>query len=197
LIAQFSIVAAVESPRKDRVPNVGQILKQLRARRGESLRDVARGTGLSASFLSMVERNESDITLGNLDEIAAYFGHDIGSLLGYSARGARVQIVAKKDRVRVDRGDDIDYEVLHIPGTDMEIILAKLAPDSAFKDELTHDGIDIALVLQGRIIVTVNDVDYPVEKDEAAVWSGSYRHRIRNDADRPAHMVAFVTEQIY
>ena len=187
----------MENPKKDRVPNVGQILKQLRARRGESLRDVAKGTGLSASFLSMVERNESDITLGNLDEIAAHFGHDVGSLLGYSARGARVQIVAKKDRVIVDRGDDIDYEVLHIPGTDMEIILARLAPHTAFRDELTHDGIDIALVLQGRIVVTVNDVDYPVEKNEAAVWSGSYRHRIRNDSDRAAQMVAFVTEQIY
>ena len=30
----------------------------------------------------------------------------------------------------------------------MEIILAKLAPHTAFKDELAHDGVDIALVLQ-------------------------------------------------
>lgn len=187
----------MENPKRDRVPNVGAILKQLRARRGESLRDVAKGTGLSASFLSMVERNESDITLGKLDEIAAHFGHDVGSLLGYSTRGARVQIVAKEDRVIVDRGDEIDYEVLHIPGTDMEIVLARLAPRSAFKDELTHEGVDIALVLQGRIVVTVNDVDYRLETNEAAVWSGSYRHRIRNDSDRPARIVAFVTEQIY
>ncbi len=79
----------------------------------------------------------------------------------------------------------------------MEIIRRSRPPRTAFKDELTHDGIDLALVLQGRIVVTVNDVDHPVAENEAAVWSGSYRHRIRNDSDRPARMVAFVTEQTY
>src|SRR5579859_1734263 len=97
----------------DGVPNVGAILKQLRSRRGESLREVAHGTGLSASFLSMVERGECDITLGRLGAIAKHYGHDVASLLGYSVRGARIQDVDRKQRVTVNRGSDIEYEAIH------------------------------------------------------------------------------------
>src|SRR4051812_28646699 len=64
------------------IPNLGEIIKRFRLQRGESLRDVAEGTGLSASFLSMLERGECDITLSRLAAIADHFDHDIGSLLG-------------------------------------------------------------------------------------------------------------------
>src|SRR5713226_4314195 len=91
------------------VPNVGMILKRFRVRRGESLRDVAQGTGLSASFLSLLERGECDITLSRLAAIAQHFDHDVGSLLGYTARGATPQIVRRNERVKVDRGKGVDY----------------------------------------------------------------------------------------
>src|SRR5579883_1658123 len=66
------------------VPDVGEILRRLRKRRGLSLRQVADLSGLSVSFLRAVERGESDISLGRLARVARIFGHDVGSFLGYS-----------------------------------------------------------------------------------------------------------------
>jgi transcriptional regulator with XRE-family HTH domain len=179
------------------VPNVGEILKRFRQRRGESLRDVAQGTGLSASFLSMLERGECDITLSRLAAIANHFDHDVGSLLGYTARGARPQIIRRPERVTVDRGKGVDYHVTRIPGTEMELVVAIFEPHTGFKDELTHEGVDIGMALEGRLVVTINDIAYPVEEGETAIWSGAYRHRVRNDEDRRAVFVAVVTEQVH
>jgi transcriptional regulator with XRE-family HTH domain len=184
-------------PAEGGVPNVGEILKRFRLRRGESLRDVARGAGLSASFLSMLERGECDIGLSRLAAIADHFGHDVGSLLGYSARGARPHIIGRGDQVTVDRGRGIDYQVLRVPGAELELVIACFAPHSGFQDELSHGGVDIVLVLDGRIVVTLNSVDYTIEQGEAAVWSGGYRHRIRNDEDDEARIVGIVTERVY
>jgi transcriptional regulator with XRE-family HTH domain len=179
------------------LPNVGEVVKRFRTRRGESLRDVAKGTGLSPSFLSMLERGECDITLSRLAAIASHFDHDVGSLLGYSARGARPQIIHERDRVAVDRGAGIDYQVLPLPGTELEIVIVAFEPHTSFKDELTHEGVDIGLVLEGRIVVTINDVDYPLKVGEAAIWSGAYRHLLRNEDDERALLVAVVTERVY
>jgi transcriptional regulator with XRE-family HTH domain len=179
------------------VPNVGEILKRFRTRRGESLRDVAQGTGLSASFLSMLERGECDITLSRLAAIAQHFDHDVGSLLGYTARGATPQFVRRSDRVKVNRGKGVDYHVTRIPGTELEVVVAIFDPHTRLKDEITHEGVDISLVIEGRVIVTINGVDYPLEAGETAIWSGAYRHTMRNDDDEKAIFVGVVTEQVY
>jgi quercetin dioxygenase-like cupin family protein len=106
-------------------------------------------------------------------------------------------MIGRRQRVTVNRGHGVDYYVLHVPGTELELVVARFEPHAGFDDELTHEGVDIALVLEGRVIVTIDDIDYAVNEGEAAVWSGAYRHRIRNDEDQRALLVAVVTERVY
>jgi transcriptional regulator with XRE-family HTH domain len=177
--------------------NVGQILKRLRLQQGLSLRQVAEAADLSPSFLSAVERGASDIALGRLTRLAEYFGHDVGSLLGYSTRRGRVQLVRPADRILVDRGEGIIYEVLRIPETPLEMVLVEMKPHTAFSDTLIHEGVDILYVSAGTITAVVDGVDYPIAAGECAVWSAAYPHLLRNDADEPASGVAMVTESFY
>jgi transcriptional regulator with XRE-family HTH domain len=176
---------------------IGRILYRLRMQRGVPLREVAEATNLSASFLSAVERGQSDIALGRLERVAAYFGHDLGSLLGYSARRAYPQYVRPHDRVLVNRGPGVRYEVLRLPGVEMELMLTEYEPGGAFEDEQVHEGIDIMLVTRGEVVLSLQGQDYPVREGECVVWSGAYRHRIRNDSDAPASEIAISTERLY
>jgi transcriptional regulator with XRE-family HTH domain len=176
---------------------VGEIVKRLRQRRGETLRDVARGTGLSSSFLSLVERGKCDISIRRLALIAHYFDHDLGTLLGYSGRLAKVQYVKRDERLSVDRGPGIDYRVIRVPGSDLEIITVRFQPHAGFADELTHAGFDAALVIEGEVIASVDGVEYPIREGDCATWSGAYPHRLHNDSDKPAAIVAIVSESVY
>jgi transcriptional regulator with XRE-family HTH domain len=177
--------------------NVGTILKRLRLQQGLTIREVAERVDLSPSFLSAVERGKSDIALGRLARLAECFGHDVGSLLGYSTRRAHVQMVRPRDRVIVDRGAGIRYEVLRIPETPLEMILVDMEPHTGFRDELTHEGIDVFYVSRGTITATVDGRDHQISEGECAVWSGAYRHFLRNDGDEPASGIAMVTESFY
>jgi transcriptional regulator with XRE-family HTH domain len=177
--------------------SIGQLLYRLRMQRGVTLRDVAQATNLSASFLSAVERGESDIALGRLERVAAYFGHDLGSLLGYSARRAKPQYVLPRDRVLLDRGPGVRYEVMRLPGVEMELMITEFEPGAAFEDEQIHEGIDIMLVTRGEVVLSLQGEDYPVREGECVVWSGAYRHRIRNDSNTPASEIAISTERLY
>lgn len=60
---------------------LGATLRRLRTDRGHSLVDVANGTGLSTSFLSLVENGRSDISTGRLYRVAHFLGVGLADLL--------------------------------------------------------------------------------------------------------------------
>lgn len=182
---------------RDGVPNVGQIVHRLRTRRGLHLRQVAKGSGLSASFLSALERGESDISLGRLSQLANFFGLDVGSLLGYESVRARPHFVGTDERLEVKRGKGVTYEVLHLPGANLELILMSVEPGCGFDDELTHEGVDVVYVIDGEAVLSVSGRDYRMREGECVVFSGAYRHALRNDSDLPVKAISVVTERIF
>ena len=177
-------------------PNVGAILKRMRLQRKLSIRDVAEGSGLSASFLSTVERGESDVAIGRLARIAEFFDHDLGSMLGFSTQLARPSFVTRSDRTMLNRGKGVRYELLRLPGVNLELATIALQPRSAFRDELVHEGVDALLVTSGEIVLRVNAIDYPMHAGECAVYSAAYPHSMRNDSLRAATAVGLTTARM-
>src|ERR1700730_8579299 len=102
-------------------PDIGQILKRMRTQRKLSIRDVADGSGLSASFLSAVERGESDVSLGRLARIPEFPHRDLCSMPGYGRRLSRPAFAPTSDRVTLTRGRGIRYELLRRPGLSLEL----------------------------------------------------------------------------
>ncbi|MGH7707690.1 MAG: XRE family transcriptional regulator [Vulcanimicrobiaceae bacterium] len=168
----------------------------MRMQRDLSIRDVAEGSGISASFLSTVERGESDVSIGRLARIAEFFDHDLGSMLGYSTRLSRPSFVNRGDRVMLNRGRGVRYEILRLPGLNLELAIIGFEARSAFRDELSHEGVDTLLVLSGEIVLRVNNVDYPMKAGECASYSAGYAHTMRNDSARAARAVGVTTARM-
>jgi transcriptional regulator with XRE-family HTH domain len=178
-------------------PRPGEVLRRLRTRKGWSLRDVARESGLSQSFLGALERGETDIALDRLARLARVFDHDVGSFLGYSSRGSRPTFLDEDERVRVDRGEGIDYEIIRAPGLGLELVQVTLDPRASFRNELAHEGVDVTLVVDGVVTATYNGVDYELPAGTCVMWSGGYAHSFRNDTRRRARYVGFVTAMVF
>jgi transcriptional regulator with XRE-family HTH domain len=60
---------------------LGRQLRSLRAARGLSLAQLAEATGISPSFLSLVESGKSDITISRLVRLADYFEVELADLV--------------------------------------------------------------------------------------------------------------------
>lgn len=179
------------------VPDVGKILQRLREQRNVTVRELAESSDLSESFIRAVERGESDISLGRLARLARFFEYDLGSFLGFTTRLSRPNFIGKENRKPINRGRGVKYEALHLPGIDLDFVTVELAPKSKFKDEMSHEGIDVVYVTQGEIIVVVDGVDYPMSEGECCVFSAAYRHRVRNDSSRVASLVSITTGRMY
>ena len=188
--------AAVPPPGTDgtlAVPDVGKIVERLRTQRGMAVRDLAEQSGLSASFIRAVERGDSDISLGRLARLARVFHYDLGSFLGFTSKLSRPTFVTGTDRKRVNRGKGVAYEVLHVPALDLDLVIVELEPGAFFKNELSHEGIDVFYVTQGELVIVVNGVDYPMTTGECCVFSAGFAHKVRNDSKRPGAGISVTT----
>jgi transcriptional regulator with XRE-family HTH domain len=178
-------------------PDIAGVLRSLRKQSGLSLGQVAKASGLSASFLSAVERAQSDISVQRLARVAAVYNHDVGSLLGYSERRTTPRPVPDQDRVRIDRGEGIEYEALRFPGAGFELFICTFSPHTTYSSPLTHAGFDVCYVLEGTLVLVFDGEDYIMYKDDCLTWPGSYPHLLRNDTGRRARLAALGTEIIY
>lgn len=189
---------AENGPRPDgSMPDVGKILQRLREQRNVSVRELAEKSGLSESFIRAVERGESDISLGRLAKLAAFFEYDLGSFLGFTSQLSRPNFVGAGSRTKIKRGRGVDYEALHLPGIDLDLVNVDLTPYSKFKDEWTHEGIDAVFVTDGEIVLTVDGIDYIMKEGECCVFSAAYRHRVRNDSAKAASLISITTGRMY
>src|SRR4029079_5761908 len=69
-------VATVETP-----AGLGSALRAARPAKALSLSAVAAATGISPSFLSLVENGKSDITIGRLVRLVTFYGIHLGDLV--------------------------------------------------------------------------------------------------------------------
>src|SRR4051794_24293919 len=77
---------------------LGRQLRTLRRTRGFSLSQVAEATGISKSFLSLLEAGKSDITIGRLMRLVEFFGVTIGDLLPDADAGAQIVVSRQGDQ---------------------------------------------------------------------------------------------------
>ncbi len=179
------------------MPDVGRILKRLRAQHSVSVQELAEHSGLSASFIRAVERGDSDISLGRLARLAQFFQYDLGSFLGFTSQLSRPNFVGKESRARIRRGKGVSYEALHLPGLDLDLIVVGMEARAKFTNTLTHEGIDVVYVLDGEIVLVVDDVEYHMAMGECCVFSAAYAHLLRNDSGKQALAISLTTGRMY
>lgn len=92
-------------------PQLGERLRFIRQSRRRSLGEVANATGISPSFLSLVETGRSDITISRLMRLVQYYGTSVVDLLGQSPTNP---MIVRRDEQRhlASRGEGIEICLL-------------------------------------------------------------------------------------
>ncbi|MFN2483780.1 MAG: cupin domain-containing protein [Candidatus Limnocylindria bacterium] len=159
----------------------GSRLRELRTRRGMSLREAATASGLSASFISALERGASGSSVAGLQRLTSAYGATLLDLFG-DAPGGRVTR-RRSRRVLEVVGSGTRIEQLASGRTLMEPQLFVLAPDASSDGEYAHHGEEFMFVLRGRISVWLGDGErYRLATGDALYFPSNLPHRWRNDA---------------
>jgi quercetin dioxygenase-like cupin family protein len=157
----------------------------LRNQRGLSLQDVAAATNVSASFLSLVENERSDITIGRLVRLCEFYGVTLAELVPLPAKVDETEIVHVHER-RLLRSPDERIDIYMLaPDTDRDMMpmLLEFEPGSQLAEYgRHHEGEEWVYVVEGRLCLTLDgSPSHYLEAGESAYYSAERPHRFAND----------------
>ena len=169
---------------------IGKRLKALRKRMGLTLQQVGAGSGLSAAFLSQVERELTSPSVSSLASIAKALGVGPSYFLppppgtGLVVRGYARQPFSMDDAtvVYARLGGDYPFrtlEPLHV------------TYPSHYESELSsHDGEEFYYVLGGQLVITLDAEEHKLNADDSIHFASTRPHRLENRTDVPARVLA-------
>jgi transcriptional regulator with XRE-family HTH domain len=192
-----AVGAAVESSVKsvvgvERDDQLGRRIRTLRTERGLTLTGLAARVGITRSFLSSVERGVAYPSLVVLRTIAAALEVPVFLLFtGPESNG----MVVRRDARKAIRppGAPVSYELVSPDlRRKIEMIIVRLKPglDSA---PMSHEGEECALVLRGRVVITVGDVDYELNEGDSIYYDSGLPHKARAAGEEAAEIVSAIT----
>jgi transcriptional regulator with XRE-family HTH domain len=182
------------TPRQTVEPDneLGHRIRELRTERKMTLEAVAGQAGVTRSFLSTVELGRSNPSIVVLREIARSL--DVPLFMLFTNPEANGVIVRPKDRGRIHpRGSPFSYELLS-PNLQrkIEMIIMRLER-GAQSASGAHQGEECAFLLQGAIVVTVGDVEYPMEEGDAIYFNSGLPHFVTSVGTEEAVLISAMT----
>jgi transcriptional regulator with XRE-family HTH domain len=162
--------------------HLGDALRGLRLERRASLVEVAAATGISKSFLSLVENGRSDITIGRLLRLVDYYGAGMADL--FPEEEPQDPIIVKRDAQREVPSPAEGIRVyLLAPSSDraMNPTLGVIERGGASAEKASHGGEEFLHMLEGLLELSFGDADPIVlEHGDSAYFKAERPHSYRN-----------------
>jgi DNA-binding transcriptional MerR regulator/mannose-6-phosphate isomerase-like protein (cupin superfamily) len=157
----------------------GQRFRRLRARRGLSLAQVARATGVSIGFLSALERGQMRSSVGTLQRIAHYYRTNILSL--FEAARENPRLVRPAERKILETTAGVRMELLAWGNTAMEPHLFRVKPNGGSGESYAHEGEEFLHILRGEFEIWLSSNEhYRLKTGDSLYFESSTPHRWRN-----------------
>jgi len=169
--------------------SLGKRLKALRAEQGITLAQLGGMVGLSASYLSQIERNKAQPALTTLSSVAETLGVELRSFFEHPAP---VWKVVRKGRGEefTDRSCEVAFELLSSEGVSGKFQPYRLTcrPRMAI-DACAHPGEEFVFILEGQLEVSVGEEAFTLKEGDSIHYQGSQTHAWRNESPRECVMI--------
>jgi len=163
----------------------GQRFRRLRAKRGLSLAQVAKATGVSVGFLSALERGQMRSSVATLRRIARFYRTNILSL--FETAGENTRLVRPSERKILETTPDVRMELLAWGNTAMEPHLFRVKPGGGSGESYSHEGEEFLHVLRGNFEIWLDKSEhYRLEPGDSLYFESSTPHRWKNPGRKEA-----------
>ena len=178
------------------VENLGQRIKQIRIKKGLTQESLAVRSGLTKSYISLLEAGKKIPAISTLSHIAVALGMSIGDFFESSFDHTGIAVVRKNERIPMARNGapfGYVYEALSVQKKDrvMEPFIVKILPGNksgtkSKKVEFEHVGEEFDYVIEGSVKYTIDNQDYVLNEGDAIHFNSTMKHSVEAIGDRPA-----------
>lgn len=159
---------------------VGKQIRSLRRAKGMTLKQVAAQAGLTASFLSQMERNLSGVTLSSLASVAQALDVPLQDIVTLPAQTSPNTHQGKREEYTIE-GKNLHYERIStsFQGSSIHSLKIKIPVGYSSGFE-SHPGEELLFVLYGSIFYTVDQKTYHLKAGDSVHIDSRRSHQIAN-----------------
>jgi len=165
----------------------GERVREIRKQRNLTLKELAEQTNLSTSLLSQIERGLVDPTVGTFWKICHAL--DIPFHRFFNQMEGEQMVVRKEQRRVMELSDsNVRYHYLSPPHSEkLQFLLVEIQPGEVRKLELVnHSGEECGFVLQGELIVILEDQEIHLREGDSIHFPSTTPHRYVNPGNTPS-----------
>ena len=176
--------------------DLGKRLRALRNEWGLTLVQLGQQVGLSASYLSQIERGVAMPSLSRLTTIARVLDVEVGYFFEDDVSSPCV--VRLNQGKKLDGATGITVELLSADPSDKEIQPYRVVcqPDASRNQPPTHPGEEFGFVLKGQLTVTVGEETFVLEAGDSIHYQTFQPHSWRNEGDEECITIWVVSPPI-
>lgn len=175
--------------------DIGAAIRAIRKRKGLTIPQLCKGTGLSKGFISNVENNKTSPSIATLENIATFLKVPLPYLL--LRKEQRMHVVRKDERKHTTTGKEkLQVEHLSAQGG-LRMVIVESPPGSSTGDHHAHEGEECHFVLKGRILAEQGEDSAILEEGDAFSWNASVPHKVTNIGDQPSLVIISVYREVH
>ncbi|WP_298807281.1 cupin domain-containing protein [uncultured Psychrobacter sp.] len=181
--------------------DIGKKINQLRLAKGYSQRKLAKLSGLTNTSISSIERNKVSPAVNTLKAILTVLGSDLTTFFSdeWKEPKARV-IVTPKDLLELNEPNSKVSlkQVYNCSRTrNLGFLIETYQPNSSTEEKIAHEGEEIGTVIEGKIIIRIEDSTYLLNQGDSYVIDTIQPHTFINPTDSITRIVSAHTPTTY
>ena len=170
---------------------VGQRLRDLRTKRGFSLRALAEISGLNVNTLSLVENGKSSASVSTLQQLSSALDVPIAAFFESEPITRQVVFTPSDQRPGVAFGrTQMENLGKDFAGNYVQPFVVTLAPGAGSgEDNIVHTGYEFVYCLQGTVHYQVEDREFILQAGDSLVFQAHLPHSWQNLTQESAQLL--------
>ena len=174
---------------------VARRLRVVRQANGLSQRELARRTGVGSGTISQIEAMATQPSVSVLKKSLDGIPMDLATFFSFEMEAAKSPVFRKAEHVDIG-APGVKYLLLAAarPNRQLQMLHEFYQPgrDSG-RRALSHEGEECAIVISGRMEVTVGDQTWLLEKGDGYYFNSATPHRFHNPGPEVCEVVSTCT----
>jgi len=169
---------------------VGPRIRDLRTKKGLSLRALAQLSGLSTNAISLIERGDNSPTVSSLHSLASALNVPITAFFEQQGNGQVIHLKKEQRPTSATAGVTMENLGSGLPNQQIEPFLIIIKPGgSSTSSQITHSGEEFIYVLKGSLVCKISEQEYELEEGDSLLFLASQPHIYLNQSSKVARIL--------
>lgn len=179
-------------PDSDDENELGKRVRELRNRRGLTIRELASKSGISINTLSLIENGKTSPSVSTLRQIASALNYAITKLFEIPKEALEIVFTKADSRPHaLLQNSTLELLCPDLAGNMLDAVVISLPPRSTSgRTPTVHIGYELVFCLSGKILYSIEDNHYLLEKGDSLAFLATKPHQWKNlDQDTSQYLL--------